>query len=161
MHLETVLKMPDRAEAFIELVRLLFYGDDAERDSIVKNWNFGVDWVYPNQTRLACNKKERWSSQTKIEASLAYFLLETKHESDYRENLIALAVIYQSCIAADLDARIIFEKIAKYATPRVKDMFANFLMRKEEDKSLAAFMLMAEKNEDGEIEIRFEWNMDK
>jgi len=157
MTIEKILEMADRAAAFIELIRLYFDGPDEARKEIVKNWDFSVNWDLPNQTRLACQNGERWSCQERIEASLAYFAIAANLVGDYREELIALALIYQSCVIAGLDPYRIFEKIAKICEPDVRAMLMNFSARNEDDKSLAAFFLSAQINKDGEMEIRPTW----
>jgi len=153
MKLEAVLVLSDRAAAYIELVSLYFNGTDCTREHIIDKWDFGVGWSVPNQARLACRRRERWSCLQRIEASLAYSAIAAKHSIDFREELIALAVIYQSCIYAELDPKEVFGKIAKVSPPSVKSFILDFLLRKEEDKTLAAFFLLAKQNNDGEIEI--------
>ena len=157
MSIETIIKMADRSEAFIELVQVYFEGGDELREYIVQNWDFGVNWAIPDQTRLACQKNQRWPCQVRIEASLAYSAVAANQVSKYREELIALAVIYQSCIAATLDPRRVFEKVAEVSPPKVKEMLAQFLARNEEDKSLSAFLLSTRINNDGETEIILPW----
>ena len=159
LNLEKILKMSDRAAAFIELISLYFYGGDEMRQYIVSNWDFGVSWELPNQARLTCKNNERWSCQQRIEASLAYSAIAVNYVADVREELIALAVIYQSCIFSSLEPDNIFKKVAKVSVPSISAMLINFIDRKEEDKSLAAFFLSAERNDEGEIEIRPTWNV--
>lgn len=158
MKIEEILNLVDRSEAYIELARLYIVGADDIRVYIVKEWDFGVDWKLPNQARLACKYNEKWTCQERIEASLLYSVIAANSISDYREELIAMAVIYHSCVVAALNPYDIFRKIAEISDLKSREFFLGFLDRSEENKSLAAFFLKAKNNNDGEIEIEFSSN---
>jgi hypothetical protein len=152
--LEEVLSMADRRRAYFEVVNLFMQGSDEIRKKIVDGWNFGVVWQYPDQARLACRKGEIRSSEERITASLAYDAIATKENVDFRDTLVAWAVIYNSCLVAQLDPEQIFRRVAAVAEPKVKIRMEQFVERKDDDKSLSAFLLIAKTNIDGEIEIR-------
>jgi hypothetical protein len=160
MELEEIINSLDRAAAFIDLTRLYLNGTDELRQLISDRWDFGVTWDLPDQTRLACSKGERWSCRERIEASLTYSAIAVNQIINEREEIIALAVIYQSCLAAFVNPRNIFLTVAKVSTSHVRARLLEFLDRDENDKSLKAFFLSATKNIDGEIEIKPSWLID-
>ena len=58
---------------------------------------------------------------------------------DYRDNLVALCVIYHSALAVGLNADALFEEIAELSSASGADMIRGFAHREPELKSLAAF----------------------
>jgi hypothetical protein len=151
--IKPIVELPDREDAYYRLVSLYVEGPEQLREEIRSKWDFGVDWTYPDQTRLACSKNEKRSIQERIMASLVYDAIEDLRQEGYREKLVALAVIYQSCIAAGLDPEEEFEKVASISSPRTALFLKEFIERDPEDKSMKAFMLTRKINSDGEIEI--------
>jgi hypothetical protein len=155
--IKEILELDDRRKAYMLLVDLYINSTPELRSYVNQQWNFGVEWIYPNQMRLACSKGEIFSREDRLLASLVYDALSEKIESDIRENIIAHAVIYNSCLYANIDPNIIFLKVANIAPSRVSDSLRGFLARSSQDKSMEAFMLKAIKNADGEIEIQQGW----
>lgn len=155
--LEEITKLTDREEAYYLLVKLFKQGPDEFRELIRECWDFGVEWIYPNVKRLACRINERYSPIDKIQASLVYDSIEDLRQEDPKDKLVALSVIYHSCIAAGIDPQAQFEEVALISSPKIALMLRDFIKRKDEDKSMEAFLLAAEKNSDGEIEIFPSW----
>jgi hypothetical protein len=83
-----------------------------------------------------------------------YYAISANQELGIREKLVALAVIYHSCIFAGLDPIREFKMAAVIAPAGVCKMLQDFIERRQEDKSAEAFMLAVSKNRDGEMEIR-------
>ena len=154
MDILKIIDASDREGAYMQLANLYINGNEGIREFIYNNWDFGVFWILPNQRQLACNKNQRWSSIERIEASLCYTVLNATEEN-LREELIGLALIYNSCLVANLDPTKIFNKIAMIANLESKKVVLNFLDRTDIDKSLIAFHLKSEINADNEIEISF------
>ncbi len=157
LKLKLILSLPDREDAFFQLVYLFVDGPNQIREEIRKGWDFGVDWVYPNTKRLACIYNEKRSSKDRILASLVYDAIEDFQEEDAKDKLVALAVIYHSCIAAGLDPNEEFEKVASLSSAKTAAFLRDFINRSQKDKSKKAFMLSSLKNKDGETEIFPSW----
>lgn len=154
MTIDEILNNPDRGQAYLQLVKLFVEGTDETRNFIVNNWDFRVNWKFPEQTRLACSVGENKTSKERIQASLAYYAIAANRNSDMRDNLIAFAVLYHSCIAAGLDPASEFLEIAILARADLGKALKEFIQRTPEDKSPQAFKLVIKRNLDGEIEIR-------
>ncbi|MGH8398255.1 MAG: hypothetical protein ACRETA_08435 [Gammaproteobacteria bacterium] len=151
--IEEVLRLADREAAYYDLVSLYMKGTNKDRDEIRRGWDYGVKWKYPNPKRLACVKNELHSSRNRVIALLVYESIENFKQVDPRDKLVALAVIYQSCLVAGINPDKLFEEVASISTLKSSVFFRDFIKRKTEDKSLEAFMLTRHKNADGEIEI--------
>lgn len=158
MDLKPIISMPDRREAYYLLVDEFLRGSEELRSYIVAKWDFGVSWEYPDQARLACTKGEPRTCEERIVASLAYDAIAANHPVDLRDTLVAFAVIYNSCIAANVNPNDVFRRVASVSGSTVGREMIKFLDRREEDKNLAAFMLVARKNEEGELEIMPNWS---
>jgi hypothetical protein len=161
MTLDEILGNPNRKEAYYQLVDLFQTGSADIRRQIVANWDFGLEWEYPEQHRLACSIGEQLSCRRRIEASLLYHVISANQALGGRERLVALAVIYHSCIFAGLDPIREFKVAAAIAPAGIHRMLEDFLERRDEDKSAEAFFLLVRKNRDGEIEIRPNWTSAK
>jgi len=98
-----IIKLHNREEAFYNLVTLYIRGPEQIREQIRKDWDYGVEWIYPDTKRLACSKHEKRSSRERILASLVYDAIENFREEDPRDKLVAISVIYHSCIEAGLN----------------------------------------------------------
>lgn len=155
--LEEIIALPNREDAYYQLVSLFFDGPEEIREKIRHGWDFGVEWVYPNIRRLACCHNEKRLSSERIFASLAYDAIEDLQQEDPNEKLVAIAVIYHSCIAAGLDPEEVFKKVASISSQRMASFFLDFINRIPEDKSKEAFMLSSIKNTEGETEIFPSW----
>lgn len=157
VQLEEITKLTDREEAYYQLVKLFKQGSDEVRGLIRECWDFDVEWIYPNVRRLACSINERYSPIEKIQASLIYDSIEDLRQEDVKDKLVALAVIYHSCLAAGLDPQRQFEEVALISSPKIAGLFRSFINRSVEDKSMEAFLLVAYQNADGETEIFPSW----
>lgn len=151
--IDALAKFDDRENAFFLLTALYANATDAERNKIRKGWDFGVEWRFPDQNRLACKQHEKYSCKEKIRASLLYDSIEGFWGEYLREKLIGLAVIYHSCIAAGFEPQDEFEYAASLSTEKTAGFFRDFISRKEKDKSIQAFALTVCKNNEGETEI--------
>lgn len=157
VQLEKITKLADREEAYFELVRLFKQETDEFRELVRECWDFGVEWIYPNVKRLACKINERYLPIEKIQASLIYDSIEDLRQEDVKDKLVALAVIYHSCIAAGIDPQKQFEEVALISSPKIANLFRGFINRSDENKSMEAFLLVAVQNSDGETEIYPSW----
>jgi hypothetical protein len=157
LKIEDIIKLSDREEAYYQLVGIFIKGPEQVREQIRNDWDYGVDWIYPNQRRLSCSKNEKRSSKERIIASLVYDAIENFRQEDFKDKLVAISVIYHSCIEAGFNPKDEFEFVASIASEKVARFLRDFLLRKKEDKSLEAFMLTTVKNLDGETEIFPSW----
>lgn len=128
-----------------------------EREQIRKDWDYNVEWDYPNPRRLACSVNEQKSCRERIEASLIYDSLENFKIEDINDKLIGLAVIYHSCIEAGLDPKYEFEYIASLSSYKFAKFLRDFIKRSPKDKSLKAFFLKSQRNINHEVEIFPSW----
>ena len=112
MNISELLKRDDRANAFFDLVDLYVKGPDSIRRQIRQGWDFNVEWKYPNSARLACSRGEKRSCQERLKASLVYYSIEDCRFGRSRENLIAFAAIYHSCVLAGVDPVSLFESVS-------------------------------------------------
>jgi len=149
--------MKDRGEAFLLLAEQYINGESEFRDFVRDGWDFGVQWEFPNPSSLACQKHEKRTCEEKIKASLVYEVIASRGGQDARDNLVAWAVIYQSCCLAGIDPNGIFKEVAQVSPDDLKLRLNAFITRKSEDKSLEAFMLKKQINANGEIEILLPW----
>ncbi|MHB0916114.1 MAG: hypothetical protein ACYC5A_11210 [Thermoleophilia bacterium] len=156
MLVETIT-LPNREDAFMMLVDVFLNGTEELREEIRQRWDFGAEWIFPNMKRLACSNNEKWSSKERIVASLVYDAIVDLREEDIKDELVTLAVIYHSCLAAGHDPHKIFGKIAAVSTDKTAAVLRDFVNRNPEDISIEAFMLSTEVNSDGEMEISPSW----
>jgi hypothetical protein len=90
LKVEDIIKLQDRKEAYHELAALYIKGPEKVREQIRKDWDYGVEWIYPDLRRLACSKNEKRSSRERILASLVYDAIENFREESHREKLVSL-----------------------------------------------------------------------
>lgn len=154
--IDIILNNPDREAAYFDLVKLYLQSNEEARQEIRDDWAYGEKWRYPKSYRLACSVGEKYSPKEKLIASLVYHVIENT-EITHREQLIDLAIVYQSCLLADLDPSNIFKKIAEIATPNVAKRLKDFVARDEESKSLKAFYLAVHIDEHGDKELHMKW----
>jgi len=153
MDIDTILNMADRQNAFFLLTER-YVNDGLEFRTFVQNgWDFGVQWEYPNPSRLACHKHEKYSCAERIKASLIYEAISFHNQQDIRDHLVAWVVIYQSGCLVGIDSDEIFKQVAQLAPNDLALSLNAFIARKSEDKSVEAFMLKKHINAEGEIEI--------
>jgi hypothetical protein len=167
--------MEDREAAYVELAKLYAAGTGDDRRAIISGWDFGAEWKLPNGKRLACATGERYPPQDRIAARLLFgaiasatrFVCEPNTDRaqyelaksagmrmvDYRDELVGLAIEYQSAVAAGLDAEGMFRTAAAISPKPVAQFIDAFAARPEGLKSLSAFLLARVVNADGEIEI--------
>lgn len=155
--LQEVLRLPDRKEAFYRLVSIYMRGPEEVREEIRTGWDFGVEWEYPDPKRLACSFNETHTCRERAIALLAYEAIMDLRHSDPRDELMTLAVVYHGCLAVGIDPKNLFGEVASVSSPRTARFLRDFIKRSPEDKSLEAFMLIVEKNVNGESEIVPSW----
>lgn len=158
MTIQHLIEMEDRLEAYYMLVDVYCSATDDIRRDLIAQWNFNVPWKYPNPSRLACNAGETHTPNEKITASLVYYSLNSGTGQIEKEDIIGLAVIYNSCILAGLDADKIFRLVASISFGDVPKFLTDFIKRTPDDKEMDAFWLVANKNSDDEFEITIDWN---
>ncbi len=122
-----------------------------ERLLVIAGWDFGVEWPYPDPTRLACRIGEAAPPLERIVSSLVLDSLE--HVFGTREHLIALSATYRSCELAGLSPTDVFSSVAAVLPEDHADELRAFLRRTAEDRSLTAFGLVERVNATGEREI--------
>lgn len=154
---QEVLLSTNRKEAYYRLVAIYMQGPDEIREIIRKQWDFGMEWIYPNPRRLACSINEGHSCRERALALLVYEAIMDLRQSDLRDELMTLAIVYHGCIAAGIKPKDVFEEVASVSSSRTARFLLDFIKRSPHEKSLEAFMLVAEKNADDEIEIVPSW----
>jgi hypothetical protein len=159
--LEEILKLIDRQDAYERLVAIFLQGPEEVRDLIRTKWDFGFKWVYPNMQRLACQKNERYSCDERLLAILVYDAIENMKMKieDWRDKLVAWAVVYHSCLVAGIVPEELFRRAASVSSPSMAQMMRDFINRPEEAKSMKAFDLVSRTNSDGETEIKPSWHI--
>lgn len=152
--LKKIIALPDREEAYYQLVELFLTGIGEIREEIITGWAYGTVWRIPSAPRLSCRVGESRSNRSRILALLAYYAISTHAaKQDVRDILIALAVIYHCILRSGLDPAEIFGIVSKTAVPSVREIFDRFVGRDDAEKSLTAFRLVEVVNADGEVEI--------
>ncbi len=159
MDLETIIKMTDRREAYMELAKLYLESDVETKNSIAQNWPYDVQWEFPDPRRLACQTGEKWSSQERAEAIAVRYGIMAKYiadlwELDFRDVLVVLGVEYNGMVLAQLKPEEIFWKVLPDFPPNIQEILYGFFSRKGEDKSLQAWNLTVIKNKHGEQELQ-------
>ena len=155
--LDNILTLSNREDAYYQLVSLFVQGTDDVRAQIRNGWDFGVAWIYPNPRRLACSIGEKHSCLERARALLVYDALNDLRQGDLRDELVALAVIYHACLSANINPIELFNEVASVSSAKTAKFLQDFVRRDEADKSLSAFMLIRNKNADGEIEVFPSW----
>lgn len=157
MSIDEILMMQDRGEAYLALMHLFVFGSDAERDAIVRGWDFDLAWDYPDGHKLASTTPEqKGSPRDRIVAALARLAI-TKHSKDDRDDILALAIMYWSAMFAELDPNELFTLVASVGPPQSERLLMSFIERKPEDKSMKAFLLVKTEDRPGDIDIRVKW----
>lgn len=151
--LATILKLPDRAAAYYDLVDLMYAASEEQRALLRKGWDFAVEWTYPDPHRLAFRTGQLRSTRERARASLAYQALNDLRGEDDRDVLVGLAIEYHGCLFAGLDPNEMFEDAARICTPSTAAFFRAFAARSESDKSMRAFGLVAESDRDGNTNV--------
>jgi hypothetical protein len=138
--IDSVLAMSDRAKAYYELVKYYKYASAEERNMIRTGWDFNREWIYPDETTLACNISNMPSCAERIEAALMYDSIEN-FKFDKRDSLIGICIVYHSALEAGINVVQLFKDVAKISDQDVSNTLISFLERNEKDKSLKAFGL--------------------
>ena len=151
--LTQIVNVPDRQEAYFQMVDYYLKTIAEEQKEIRDNWNFGLQWVYPNLQRLSCRINEIYSPEIKIIASLTGLSLDGVQKRDWRDDIIGLAIIYHNCLLARISPVKVFERVASASTIETGKFIRDFIRRENKDKSLEAFDLHIVINSDGEKEV--------
>jgi hypothetical protein len=157
--LEEILKLIDRQDAYERLVAIFLQGPEEVRDLIRTKWDFGLKWNLPNIQRLAYQKNERYSCGERVLAILVYSAIANPKKVDFRDKLVAWAVVYHSCLVAGIVPEELFRRAASVSSPSMAQMMRDFINRPEEAKSMKAFDLVSRTNSDGETEIKPSWHI--
>ena len=151
--LTQILNLSDRQEAYYQLVDYYLKADANEQANIRKEWDFGVQWVYPKLERLACHLNEMYHPKAKIIAALTATSLQDLRTVDWRDELVGIAFIYHSCLLVKVSPQEVFERVASASSPETAKFLRDFYQRDPKDKSLEAFDLQIVTNPDGEKEV--------
>lgn len=149
--IEKIVHMDDRDAAFMRLAKLYLSADENTRSEIRMSWDYGVKWVFQNPFRNACSIGEKYTPKDKILASLVYDSIENSNTE--REHIVGNAIDYHSCLFANLDPNELFRLVAAASTPMVAERLISFIERPDKLKSLTAFCLTPQKDNNGEWEI--------
>ena len=152
--LEPIIKNPDRKQALIDLAHEYMNRDQAFREMVTRDWDFGVPWIFPDVCRLASTKNEVDSPENRIRVFLVSFSITENDSYDIRDDLVGLAVVYHSCLAANIDPEKMFRSVADISTPKARKLLLNIIERSDNERSMKAFSIVRTDNEDGEIVIR-------
>jgi len=153
--LKTLMEMPDRTAASVELGVTFLAASREDRERIRQGWNFGTEWEYPTPWRLACINGEPGSPYQRIIASLVLDGLESHEE--VRDRIVSYSVAWHSCLLAGLDARATFSAVAEVLPIAAATQLLAFANREPADQSMEAFGLVKRPTLDGEVEIHVDW----
>jgi hypothetical protein len=145
--LDNILINPDRKAAYIDITHEYMNNGDLFRSTVNQLWDFGVTWVFPDGKRLASTVGETSLPEQRIQASLLYYSLDAQNSKDIRDDILGIANIYHSCIAAGLNPDLIFRSVANVSLPSVSRLLINFIERPDKQKCMEAFALAI--NDDG------------
>ena len=138
--LEKIIEMDDRLEALFSLCRYFEQCDDGERAKIREMWDFGVEWDYPDQFRLAQKLDGQRPPEERIRASLVCDSID-QSPGDPRDKLFGFALIYNSAQAAGMNPDSLFQDVAAISSEGIAKMLKVFAERINELKSPEAFCL--------------------
>ena len=152
--LDPIIKNPDRKQALIDLAHEYMNRDQSFREMVTRNWDFNVPWIFPDVCRLASTKNEAYSPETRIRIILISSSITENHSYDPRDKLNGLAVVYHSCLAANIDPEKMFRSVASISTPKARKLLLNIIERPDDERSMKAFSIVRTDSDDGEIVIR-------
>lgn len=131
---------PDRASAYLQLVRFFVTSTPAVREQIRAEWPMRSAWEYPNSCTLACSGAGPGTCEERILATLVYHAIcQTEWRTGSREVLIEFALIWNAASDIGIDAAQLFHDVASLSPPDIATGMRTFADRPPEDKALAAF----------------------
>lgn len=127
-----------------------------ERMAVAAAWDPQRRWALPNPWRLACVSETPGSPRERVLVNLLFQALGFSEE-DERESIRGFAVAFNSCELARLNAKAIFEDVARAVSVAAGDAISAFASRQPEDQCMGAFMLTATEDPGGGYEIKANW----
>lgn len=146
----------DDPSACIVFTRRFLDASLSERSEVLDKWESRLKWSLPNPWRLACVDEGPGTTLERIRTTLLFQAL-SQSTADSREGTMVLAVVHNSCRLAGLDARGIFEEVARAVGGAAADAIMRFANRGPADQSMEAFMLSAVENSAGGYELTANW----
>lgn len=138
--LQEIIEQSDREAAYMELTKHYASLDEYGRQAVRGDWDFGVEWIYPDPYQLCCKLASRFGPLDRIRALLMYSAIEN-FRGDWRANLYGFCLAYHSLLAIGVEPSQVFEEVAEVSSDRVAIQLRRFVARSREDKSLEAFYL--------------------
>jgi|SRR5215475_220993 len=129
-----ILRIESPKEAFFKLCDLYLIASAQQRSEVRQNYFFDRDWEAPDDRTLAAHIPGEPDREARIRASL--ILLSFVEESDFRDGLVRVAVIWNSLKDIGKDADGWFRYFADMSSAGAASIINNFLARATEDKEL-------------------------
>jgi hypothetical protein len=130
-----ILQVESPKEAFFKLCDLYLIASAEQRKEIRQNYFFERDWEAPEARNLAAHIPGEPDREARIRASL--ILLSFVEETDFRDGLVNVAVIWNSLEDIGKDADGWFRYFADLSSAGAASIMNNFLNRSKEDKDLS------------------------
>jgi len=125
-----------RDGGFLRLAALYRKGTPAQRDLVRSAWTPRHGWKLPSLTDFPL--RNPLPHARRLAAHLLFDSIENLR-MDARDTLVGLCAVYHVALKMGLNPRALFEDAASVSTPEFAKLLADFLRRKPEDMTLAAF----------------------
>lgn len=128
----------------------------SERTEVVSSWDPELRWALPCAWRLACKDDAPGSPVDRIRTDLLFQALNFSG-ADLREPIMGFAVVFNSCVLAEVDPQHVFAEIADSVGGAAAQALRDFAHRDAEHQSMEAFMLEAIESPGGGYVLRAKW----
>lgn len=109
---------------------------DDKRQSIRNSFNEDTAWNLLLYSKTLAVEAVRQNNYDLVKKGLILQSIENAR-TDWRDNIVRLSLLYNSGKKLNENPNTLFEEIANISGNKIKDIFLNFIKRKEEDKSIS------------------------
>jgi hypothetical protein len=156
---QQILQLASNKEAFFKLCDLYVIASDKQRKEIRQNYFFERDWEAPDHHSLAAHLPGEPDREARIRASL--ILLSFSASDDFRDNLVTVAVLWNSLKDMGKDADAWFGYFAELSSAQAASAMTNFAARRAEEKELEKWGYQREITEQGIVYRGWEFDEEK
>lgn len=125
-----------REGGFLRLAALYRKGTPAQRELVRSAWTPRHGWKLPSLTDFPL--KNPLPHAQRLATHLLFASIENLR-MDWRDTLIGICAVYHIALKVGLDPKALFDDAASISAPEFAKLLADFLRRKPEDMTLAAF----------------------
>jgi hypothetical protein len=145
--IQQILQLASDKDAFFKLCDLYLIASNKQRKVIRQNYFFERDWEAPDYLSLAAHLPEESDREARIRASL--LLLSFSASDDFRDNLVTVAVLWNSLKDTGKDADAWLRYFADISSAQAVSAMTDFAARRAEEKELEKWGYKREVTEQG------------